>query len=515
MTQITLKIDDLKPSPSNVRTQHTRKDVVMMADSIRMRGLINPPSVAKNGDGRYEVIAGLLRYKGAIEAGLDELVCDDVSHLTEVERIDISFSENQHRRSMTEMQEYLAYSKLFKAGMSVDEIGERFGNTQRGVQQRLAIGGLPKKILELYDNEDIGGRTLQALALAAAKDVTRYGKLKPKDRPRDWDIESWLDGDGGRYLATHALFDLEVYKGPKLTDLFNEDEVWLTDGDEFMRLQNLCIVSDVQAYEDRGWKVTEVSQWQGWAYDKTSKANGGEVFWCMSARTGAVEYHVGYARQKKTGAAPAAKGSDGKAQPKPAISQAFESYMAETRHNAVCQHIIKGKHGLVAAIILLIKQPDNISMQHQGSQVKGEDYVNSLDASMPSIGVRLEFVDMVKELAIPSQRWDVSIPKLTKALLEYKTAALQEFLSIIIARNWTINGPDKDSRAIGKALGLTQVDDWVADDAFWNGIKNKDTLIKIAKDCKIPIDKNATTKVIRSIVADKVSDDWRPSWLKF
>ena len=38
---------------------------------------------------------------------------------------------------------------------------------------------------------------------------------------------------------------------------------------------------------------------------------------------------------------------------------------------------------------------------------------------------------------------------------------------------------------------------------------------KIAKANKIAIDPNATTKVIRAIVSEKIADDWRPSWLKF
>jgi len=54
--QIRVKVDELKPSVSNVRSKHSKEDIQMMADSITHRGIINPPSVAKNGDGRYEVV---------------------------------------------------------------------------------------------------------------------------------------------------------------------------------------------------------------------------------------------------------------------------------------------------------------------------------------------------------------------------------------------------------------------------------------------------------------------------
>ena len=71
MNNILVKIDQLKVSPSNVRSKHTTEDIAVMAHSIKQRGIINPLTVVKNGDGRYEVIAGLLRYKGAIEAKLE------------------------------------------------------------------------------------------------------------------------------------------------------------------------------------------------------------------------------------------------------------------------------------------------------------------------------------------------------------------------------------------------------------------------------------------------------------
>lgn len=68
---------------------------------------------------------------------------------------------------------------------------------------------------------------------------------------------------------------------------------------------------------------------------------------------------------------------------------------------------------------------------------------------------------------------------------------------------------------LGKALGMTQVNLFEADDAFWDGITNKKTLIAIAKETGIKVDVNATAKVIRATLKDKVPNDWRPKWLKF
>ena len=124
--------------------------------------------------------------------------------------------------------------------------------------------------------------------------------------------------------------------------------------------------------------------------------------------------------------------------------------------------------------------------------------------------------EMKKELKIKDgMLWDIKTPALVKRLNEYTASALQDYIAVIIAYRWELTGGDQESRAIGKALDLKTVNIWEADDAFWNAINNKKTLIKIAKDNKIPIDEKATAKVIRAIVSDKIPDSWRPSWLNF
>ena len=98
MKLVNLSTDQLKKSTSNVRAGHSKEDIKSMANSIKHRGLIHPPQVAANGDGRYEIVAGQLRVAGAIAAGLEEIPCHDVSHLSDAERVELSLSENVDRR---------------------------------------------------------------------------------------------------------------------------------------------------------------------------------------------------------------------------------------------------------------------------------------------------------------------------------------------------------------------------------------------------------------------------------
>jgi len=517
--EIRLKTADLKKSESNVRAGHSKEDIKTMADSIANRGIINPPSVAKNGDGRYEVIAGQLRVAGAIAAGLDEIDCIDVTKLTPEQRVDMSLSENVHRRKMSEIELFRAFDKLFRTGMSVEQIGARFDKKEREVQQLLAIGGLPKKILDAAERDDIGGRTLQALAVAPKGEVRRYLKLKISDRPRDWEIQEWLAGADGMYMEKFAIFDVEKYTGGKFTDLFgDEDEVWFTDGSMFMELQTAALDAKLAEFEKKGWKCQQVDYWQGYAYTKTAKKKGGTVIYARDPRSGSVEFHVGYKRNTASGAAPKAKAAKGEKVEKPDTSKAFDHYMAETRHYAVAAEMADDEtSGLVATIILLVKQCDNISIRNQGSMVKGTAQLDSICASANYTAVAKEFAATMKCMGIKpdAMMWDIDIAKVAKKLQEYDTKSLIQMVGTIMARNWTLSGDGKDSDAIGKALGLTSVREWEVDDAFLDGITNKDTLLKIAKLNHVTVNSKMTLKVIRAKLKAGIPADYRPEWLNF
>jgi len=505
MKEIVLKLDQLKPSASNVRSKHSKKDIAMMAHSIKQRGLINPLSVAVNGDGSYEVIAGELRRLGAKAAGIEDIRCYDVSELDASQRVDISLSENIDRKDMTAMQYYAAFNKLFKAGMAVPKIGERFNKTERQVQQLLAIGSLPKKILDMHDAEEIGDRTLEALAITTGANLVRYSKLSTKDRPRDWQIQEWLAGEKGMFMAKDAIFDLDKYVGPKVIDLFaKEDEEWLTDGEQFMVLQTTAINDKITDYENKMWKVVEVEYFSNWMYHKVAKAKGGKVYWCKSSKTGAVEFHVGYKAQGKAGTAPKAKGSDGKPEAQPEISQAFSAYIRQIRHNGVRGELLDdNKAALVVNICCMLKGHDSWRMDGIGmGAVKGEAYESDIAKGIDYTAIEEAFVK------IQGKNEPVYLYRLSEKELLNR-------LAIITAWKWqTYSNEFSDS--VAKAIGLVDVQNWQPTETFWKGIKNKTTLIKLAKILKVIHLKDATATAIRKLlIANVKATDWRPKWLKF
>jgi len=514
--EVMLKIEELKTSASNVRSKHTKEDIKMMADSITNRGIINPPTVAKNGDGRYEVIAGLLRYKGAVAAGITEIRCFDITAMTEAERVEISLAENMDRRQMSAIEYHIAFNKLFKAGMTVPTIASRFDKGEREVQQLLAIGSLPKKILDLAEADEIGDRTLRALAIATGKDVTRYTKLSEKDRPNDWDINEWIAGNDGMYKAENAIFDLDLYTGPRIVDLFaKQDEEWLTDGALFWQLQNETINAQLAGFVALGWDCEQVDYFQEWSYNKVKKADGGQIIYTISKKTGAVEFHKGYSRKVTAGNAPKADNKDGIVAAKPEVSKAFLGYMDEIRNSAVKRQMLDDrKSGLVATLCLLLKRPDNINFGN-GTTIP-DAYMASVQSDSNNLVITSDYDEMINELTLTKvHSWDIDVERLGKLLMGYPPTTLTRWIITTMTMGWELSGGAQDSDLIGKAIGLKEVNIWEADQAFWDGIKNKKTLLAIADECDITAHEDEPTKIIRKRLQDKVPDTWRPKWLQF
>lgn len=510
-----IKTEDLKKSKANVRAGHSKEDIKTMAASIKQRGVISPPTVRKNGDGRYEILAGQLRVAGAIAAGLEEVPCV-VTTAGESDAIGISLTENAVRREMSSIEKFKAFYKLYKSGESIEDIAVGYGITPNRVQQVLAIGGMPKKILDAAEAGEIQDRELETLACAPISEQRRWAKLPKNQRP-GWRIKEWLGNGDKSYRASVAIFDLDDYKGGKLTDMFsNDSEEYLIDGDQFLELQHAAASRKLEDWQTKGWKCTKVDYWQHWLYKKTKKADGGKIFWTFNETSGAYEFHVGYERIGKS-PAPSSKG-DGTASEKPAVSKAFLDYCHDQKTNQVKQHMVSNpKNGLIASIVLLLKQCDNISMPFKGYLSRSDAYCNSINEQENNLDIRDAIHNAMTEMGVEqAATYAVDIKDLVAYLEQQTPKTLQRYLVAIVANQWdaTYASDTSPTSELGQAFDLqfAQID---YEDGFWNGITNKQTLLDIAKENDIEVSEKATVKALRQTVRDNVKDDWIPEWLLF
>ncbi len=178
----------------NARTTGRDDGIDTLANSIEQLGLLQPLLVRQEGD-RYRVIDGNRRLAALLRnvaaAGGDAPDFSVPVLLYNVDDSDAhtrSLAANIERLPMHEVDQYEAFARLEADGKTVADIARLFGISERRVQQRLALGNIPKPIRDEYRAGNLRAETLKAVANADPKLV----KKAWKDGLRGWQLSEAL-----------------------------------------------------------------------------------------------------------------------------------------------------------------------------------------------------------------------------------------------------------------------------------------------------------------------------------
>ena len=176
-TEIFIPLNKLKKSPNNARkTPHSEASIEAYAASIAAKGILQNLVVEPelDGDGAatgfYFVTIGegrrlaqLLRVKRKEIKKTEPIRCivDTANDPHE-----ISLDENVTRENMHPADQFEAFKKLAEErGIGAEEIAARFGVTPHVVRQRLRLGAVSPKLMEIYRNGDLALDQLMAFAI--------------------------------------------------------------------------------------------------------------------------------------------------------------------------------------------------------------------------------------------------------------------------------------------------------------------------------------------------------------
>lgn len=354
MKLIHLTLDQLSPSRVNVRKKGG-KEIADLLPSIRRLGILQPLLVRTGADG-YEVVAGQRRL-AALTALAAEGIADPVPVIVmqdgdDAAAIEASLTENIARLPMDEIDQYKAFAALRGEGLEIGDIAARFGVSERLVTQRLAIAGIIEPVLNAYRRDEISAETLRVLTMATPRQQKDWWKLfkdKESYAPQGRQLRSWLFG-GGVIRLDHALFDLEQYKGPIISDLFSEAR-YFGDVQDFWSLQHAAIAARREAYLAKGWDavvVLDIGQHvPRWDYVKVPKARGGKVYVSMTA-DGEVSFLEGYLPEREARRRQKQEAEGGKPDGAPLPSTVARGELTKPMHNYIGLH----KHAAVRTELL-------------------------------------------------------------------------------------------------------------------------------------------------------------------
>lgn len=172
---VEMDIGKIQLSKTNPRKALDKDGLKEFAGSIEQFGVIQPLIVRKKGKG-HELVAGERRLKAAKLAGL-KTVPVIVRDLDDVEALAVQMAENLDREDLDPLEEARGFSQLEEAGLTQDQIGERFGLSQGQVSNRVRLLNLPEKLHDIISRGIITpGHAKQLLRLKTKKEQTEIAK---------------------------------------------------------------------------------------------------------------------------------------------------------------------------------------------------------------------------------------------------------------------------------------------------------------------------------------------------
>jgi ParB family transcriptional regulator, chromosome partitioning protein len=142
-----LPIELLKPNPKNPRRHFNEDEIESLANSLKVKGLLQPIMVRPAGDGEYEIVAGERRWRAAQRAGLHEVPAI-VRELDDRETLEIAIIENVQRSDLNPLEEARAYKMLQdQYSYTQQQLAEVIGKSRSHIANTMRLTSLPEAVL--------------------------------------------------------------------------------------------------------------------------------------------------------------------------------------------------------------------------------------------------------------------------------------------------------------------------------------------------------------------------------
>ena len=142
----TIDVNKIEPNKNQPRKSFDEDSIHELAESIKLRGIIQPLVVQKGEKGLYTIIAGERRWRAAKAAGLKEVPAV-LKEYSKQEAMEISLIENVQRADLNPIEEALGYRQLIdEFGLTQEEIAVRVAKSRTAITNTMRLLKLDEQI---------------------------------------------------------------------------------------------------------------------------------------------------------------------------------------------------------------------------------------------------------------------------------------------------------------------------------------------------------------------------------
>jgi len=136
----------IDPNPYQPRMAFDNDSLEELAESIRTFGLIQPISVRKQPDGRYQIISGERRFRACRLAGMD-VIPAYIRATDNQGMLEMAIVENIQRQDLDPIEIAMSYQRLMdECNLTQERMAQRVGKKRASVANFLRLLKLPAKV---------------------------------------------------------------------------------------------------------------------------------------------------------------------------------------------------------------------------------------------------------------------------------------------------------------------------------------------------------------------------------
>ena len=141
-----IPVDLIEPNPYQPRMSFDQEALEELADSIRTLGLIQPITVRRKSDSRYQIISGERRFRACRLAGLD-MIPAYIRDTNDQGMLEMAIVENIQREDLDPIEVAMSYQRLIEeCSLTQEQMAIRVGKKRASVTNYLRLLKLPAKI---------------------------------------------------------------------------------------------------------------------------------------------------------------------------------------------------------------------------------------------------------------------------------------------------------------------------------------------------------------------------------
>ena len=150
-----IPVDQIQPNPKNPRKDFNETALQELASSLKQFDMVQPITVSKLSDKKYQLIAGERRLRAAKMAGLKDVPAY-VRQSNDRELLELALLENLQREDLNAIEIGLSYKRMMdELNYTQEQVAERMGKERSTVTNYIRLLKLPPDIQVAVRNSEL------------------------------------------------------------------------------------------------------------------------------------------------------------------------------------------------------------------------------------------------------------------------------------------------------------------------------------------------------------------------